>query len=81
MASVLYLAVFNYVSALLRSPFSLGLVILFLFRALLSSPEFSYFLLQALSLFASAVLEFIRTLEFYQYALNVVEVRKDYHGS
>jgi hypothetical protein len=61
MASALCLA--RYVSSHLRFPFFLGLVILFIFRDLLSSLEFSLFLLQALSISALATLEYIQDLD------------------
>ena len=54
---------FNYVSKPLQSPSSLGLVILSIFVDLLSSLEFSLFLLQALSIFALAALEYIQDLD------------------
>ena len=54
---------FNYVSKPLQSPSSLGLVILSIFVDLLSSLEFSLFLLQALSIFALAVLKCIQDLD------------------
>lgn len=62
----------EYVSLPLRFPFSLGLAVLFIFGAPLSSLEFSFFLPQALSLSALAVLEFIQDLdlEWYLYVLN-----------
>ena len=63
MVLALYLAMFNYVSKPLQSPSSLGLVILSIFVDLLSSLEFSLFLLQALSIFALAALEYIQDLD------------------
>ena len=63
MASALFLAMFNFVLLPLQFPFSPGLVILFIFGALLSSLEFSLFILQALSIFPLAAIEFIQDLD------------------